>query len=517
MIDANKTIRGAGTTAIGLKLGKPTMIVPFFGDQPFWANMIARAEAGAREVYPLKKLTVERFATGIRQCLEPASKKNAEAIAESIVAEGDGADNAVDSFHRGLELCGKSSMRCDVFEDRVAVWQVKHTNIKLSALAADLLVENKQLTWHDLELSHHKKWADFSGPGEPITGAGGVVVGAFQEALHGMTEIHDSTKADWKRIERRRRKKNADSVADGATMSGQGARSNRATSKDENATDDAQVPINMTGEAEPLRNVSSIVGDGDGQRPHNTRMDTSGSTVEGPAPVVLAKDIGRGVGHSFKSIVLLPMDVLNAVTLGFRNAPRLYGDKTVRPPPQSIQGFRQGVVIAGKEYFFGLYDGTTGLVRIPYLDMNEDGISGLPKGVARGLGGLVLKPVAGALGLVNYTSKGCYASLRRRFRDTEKLDRWIRRARLAQGTVDIRELRDQTLKEQKDRSQPLSRSDREGGQFEEARSRALTRWTSEDRQQLEEGRAKERKSVATLRPRRSKSGKAAKAAKAAKA
>jgi hypothetical protein len=27
---------GAGTTAIGLKCGKPTMIVPFFGDQPFW-------------------------------------------------------------------------------------------------------------------------------------------------------------------------------------------------------------------------------------------------------------------------------------------------------------------------------------------------------------------------------------------------------------------------------------------------------------------------------------------------
>lgn len=27
---------GAGTTAIGLKLGKPTLIVPFFGDQPFW-------------------------------------------------------------------------------------------------------------------------------------------------------------------------------------------------------------------------------------------------------------------------------------------------------------------------------------------------------------------------------------------------------------------------------------------------------------------------------------------------
>lgn len=29
---------GAGTTAIGLRCGKSTMIVPFFGDQPFWGS-----------------------------------------------------------------------------------------------------------------------------------------------------------------------------------------------------------------------------------------------------------------------------------------------------------------------------------------------------------------------------------------------------------------------------------------------------------------------------------------------
>lgn len=30
---------GAGTTAIGVALGKPTVVVPFFGDQPFWGAM----------------------------------------------------------------------------------------------------------------------------------------------------------------------------------------------------------------------------------------------------------------------------------------------------------------------------------------------------------------------------------------------------------------------------------------------------------------------------------------------
>jgi sterol 3beta-glucosyltransferase len=32
---------GAGTTAIGLKKGKPTAVVPFFGDQPFWGKQIS--------------------------------------------------------------------------------------------------------------------------------------------------------------------------------------------------------------------------------------------------------------------------------------------------------------------------------------------------------------------------------------------------------------------------------------------------------------------------------------------
>lgn len=31
---------GAGTTAIGLRMGKPTIIVPFFGDQPFWGRRL---------------------------------------------------------------------------------------------------------------------------------------------------------------------------------------------------------------------------------------------------------------------------------------------------------------------------------------------------------------------------------------------------------------------------------------------------------------------------------------------
>jgi UDP:flavonoid glycosyltransferase YjiC (YdhE family) len=34
---------GAGTTAAGITAGRPTLVVPFFGDQPFWGAMVARA------------------------------------------------------------------------------------------------------------------------------------------------------------------------------------------------------------------------------------------------------------------------------------------------------------------------------------------------------------------------------------------------------------------------------------------------------------------------------------------
>lgn len=50
---------GAGTTAAGIKAGKLTMVILFFGDQPFWADMIARAGAGPQPI-PYKQLTAQK-------------------------------------------------------------------------------------------------------------------------------------------------------------------------------------------------------------------------------------------------------------------------------------------------------------------------------------------------------------------------------------------------------------------------------------------------------------------------
>lgn len=177
---------GAGTTAIGLKCGKPTMIVPFFGDQPFWGAMVAKAGAGAHAPIPYKNLSVHAFAEGIIQCLSPEAKSSAQILAKNIAAEGDGASNAIQSFHNHLELQGERTMRCSIFVDRVAVWELKKTSLRLSALAAELLVEKKYIKWQSLRLIRHHDWNDFEGPGEPLTGGGAAIISSATGVVKGV-------------------------------------------------------------------------------------------------------------------------------------------------------------------------------------------------------------------------------------------------------------------------------------------------------------------------------------------
>ncbi|ATB46239.1 glycosyltransferase [Corallococcus macrosporus] len=77
---------GAGSTMAGLRAGKPTVICPFLGDQPFWGHMVLRAGAGPQPV-PQKSLTAERLADAIRTALSPTMRAHATALGERIRAE----------------------------------------------------------------------------------------------------------------------------------------------------------------------------------------------------------------------------------------------------------------------------------------------------------------------------------------------------------------------------------------------------------------------------------------------
>ena len=89
---------GAGSTMAGLRAGKPTVICPFFGDQPFWAEVVRRTGLGPAPV-PQKRLTAERLAAAIAAALSPEIAARAAAIAERMASE-DGTARAVELIER---------------------------------------------------------------------------------------------------------------------------------------------------------------------------------------------------------------------------------------------------------------------------------------------------------------------------------------------------------------------------------------------------------------------------------
>lgn len=138
---------GAGTTAAGLLLGRPTVIVPFFGDQPFWGSIVARAGAGPQPV-PYKQLTAEKLADAINKALHPIIQEKASEIGKRMQKEN-GVQNAVRSFHHHLDV---ESLRCSICPGRPAVWWIRHSHIKLSAFAMSILVQTGHIKARDIVL-----------------------------------------------------------------------------------------------------------------------------------------------------------------------------------------------------------------------------------------------------------------------------------------------------------------------------------------------------------------------------
>lgn len=86
---------GAGTTAAGLKAGVPTVVVPFFSDQFFWGDRVAKLGVGATSI-PYRKLTSEKLAEAIIQVTSDEEiKANARQLGGLMRLEN-GLENAVE-------------------------------------------------------------------------------------------------------------------------------------------------------------------------------------------------------------------------------------------------------------------------------------------------------------------------------------------------------------------------------------------------------------------------------------
>lgn len=78
---------GAGTTAAGLRAGKPSVVCPFFGDQPFWGRRVKALGVGPHPIAQ-KDLEADLLAGAIRTVVETTSfREHAENIGKRLRRE----------------------------------------------------------------------------------------------------------------------------------------------------------------------------------------------------------------------------------------------------------------------------------------------------------------------------------------------------------------------------------------------------------------------------------------------
>lgn len=86
---------GAGTTAAALRAGRPQVVCPFVGDQPFWGRRMHQLGV-APEPIALRRLSAPRLAAAIREAIDdPAMIGAARRLGDQVRAEN-GVATAVD-------------------------------------------------------------------------------------------------------------------------------------------------------------------------------------------------------------------------------------------------------------------------------------------------------------------------------------------------------------------------------------------------------------------------------------
>ncbi|GAG28707.1 unnamed protein product, partial [marine sediment metagenome] len=85
---------GAGTTAAALRAGVPSVIVPYFADQPFWARHVHQLGASPKPI-PREKLSAANLARAIQEATQDETIiQNSSLLGDKIRAE-DGVMKAV--------------------------------------------------------------------------------------------------------------------------------------------------------------------------------------------------------------------------------------------------------------------------------------------------------------------------------------------------------------------------------------------------------------------------------------
>lgn len=85
---------GAGTTAAGLRAGVPSVLIPFFADQHFWADRVRRLGVGPLPM-PRPRLTAARLAHALRAAVTDREMQARAAELGVLIGAEDGTQRAV--------------------------------------------------------------------------------------------------------------------------------------------------------------------------------------------------------------------------------------------------------------------------------------------------------------------------------------------------------------------------------------------------------------------------------------
>ncbi|KIX01912.1 uncharacterized protein Z518_07851 [Rhinocladiella mackenziei CBS 650.93] len=344
---------GAGTTACGLLNGRPTAIIPFFGDQLFWGHMVAVARAGPTPI-PSKNLNSQNLSQAIRYCLSDQAAHAARRVSEKMRAES-GVKAAVESFHRHLPL---QDMHCDLINSLPAAWECTKpkTSIKLSGAATEILLQSGKIKPNDLRLYRPKPIFIENRRWNFVTSAASVQLEVSYDILAALSGFWRNPRA----IHKQRQRELARHLAqpDGSDTS------------------------SYTKPETSRRDVVRMVG--------------ASAKALSDLPVAFVKG--------------LTVDIPVAVTEGLRNTPKLYGEKV--PDHVPITDWKSGLTVAGTTFVHQMAEGLSDIVVQPAKGLVNEGVFGFGKGIGKGALQTLTKPGAACVGLLGYTSQGIYKSIR---------------------------------------------------------------------------------------------------------
>lgn len=363
---------GAGTTAAGIAAGCPTVVVPFFGDQPFWGHVVHRAGAGPKPV-AFKLMTAESLAESITFALRPEVKAAAQNVSEQVAKE----DGAYDASTNILNCLGSEDLKCDICPHRLAIYKHRKTGAHLSSFAAYYLVNRGMIKVHHLRLLRHKEWY-------VDEGAESVIIGIVAACSSFLTDIAIATDEYIQRIKSenapqfRRKSSVLSAVIDRPAR--KGSNSEVLPFRDFTPRQLAKIARKLA--EKPPKDAEKLFESPDSNIVSKptwfTRKPSKGKN--GNAYNIFQSS-ARYAADLTRAGLKAPVTLIYNIANGFRNFPSYAFDDLDVRRRGDIRGIKSGFKVAGEELVFGFYDAFSGLLLRPYQGAQKDGVNGLGKGL----------------------------------------------------------------------------------------------------------------------------------------